>query len=577
MTRAKAEPKSILEIVVALLGSIAFALSYGWSYGIDNQVVYMLGALRLVDPTILANDWFATKTTHYHFTFKYLAAALIALDRRGWAVGVAQTVVITAGAMCLFALVRALSPKGRVLPAFLLVLAVAFVTRTSGAAASYVFDIILQPSTLGSLALLASVPFFAHRRWVASGACVAVSGLFHANYLVLLILAVTFAHLALGREGLLGRLVLQLAFPSLVLLLFLPMILGTAASKDTAAAQNIYFNIRSPHHYVPGNSERDFIPFAAWQMIAAGASLHLLERDGRMRRVGAFCAGLLVLIWASLVMSTLVHVAPVNQLFSWRLGPHCELLLQVIAAVGAVDAFLEPGSGRRRSIATSALLATGLGFLAMYAGDHNKPALATLALSFAAAPLLAGVVSFALAMLAPTAWIAGFRRGWSRVGPAVALVAAASALIPVAIDQLGLIGKRSALLEGMRPDDAELYAWMRESTPKDAQFLTPPDVESMRYHGQRAIVVDWKSNPMIPAEVLDWYHRLEDVTGRHGLTSRRDLDGYNSMDRARLDRLRARYGLDFAVVRRGREGALGALPVAHQNRSYVVLDLRATR
>ncbi|MEO5730480.1 MAG: DUF6798 domain-containing protein, partial [Byssovorax sp.] len=435
---------------------------------------------------------------------------------------------------------------------------------------------LLQPSTLGSLALLASVPFFAQGRWLASGAFVALSGLFHANYLILLIMAYGVAHLLLGKRGLFGRLLLQFALPSLVLLFLLPIILGTAGAPNGEQARNIYFNIRAPHHFVPGNSERDFIPFAAWQMVAAGASLHLLQKDARAQRLGAMLAGLLLIIWSGLVLSTLVHVGPATQLFTWRLVPHCELILQALACVGVVEMFAEPGAPQRRSAAAFALLVTGTGFLAMYYGDRKQPAVPSLVLGLFAVTLLARVLSVAADTLAPAKWRSPLHRAWKRSGPPTALVASLACVVPIGYHQMGLIRQRSTLLNGLNKDEAELYAWMR-STPKDARFLTPPDVEKMRYHGQRSIVVDWKSNPLIPGELLEWYKRLQDVTGRPSFASGRDLDGYNSMDRARLDTLRARYGLDYVIVRRGREAALGALEVAHRNNTFVVLDLGAPR
>lgn len=572
MTSRLDKLKNALEIVSALVASLCFGASFGYSYGLDNQVVYMLGALRLLDPTILNQDWLATKTTHYHMTFKYVGAALLALDRRGWAIAVAQNLAIAAGMMCLYALLRVLTERRRALAAFFLLLSIAFLTRTSAASASYVFDTILQPSTLGSLALLASVPFFAQGRFLASGVFVALSGLFHANYLILLIMAYGVAHLLLGAKGLFARLVLQFALPSLVLIFFLPVILGTAGAKGAAQAQNIYFNIRAPHHFVPANSERDFIPFAAWQLIGAGAALHLLQKDARARRVGALLGGLLFIIWSGLVLSTLVHVSPITQLFAWRLSPHCELILQSLACVGAVEMFLEPGAFRRRSAASFALLVTGLCFMAMYYGDRNRPAVAVMALALFGAALLPRLLSIGARTFAPAKWQSPLGRLWERGGPSIALLASLACVLPIGINQMGLIRQRSTLLNEPNRDEADLYAWMR-STPKDARFLTPPDVEKMRFHGQRSIVVDWKSNPIVPGEVLEWFQRLKDVTGRPGFSGGRDLDGYNSMDRARLDTLRARYGLDYVVVRRGREGALGSLRVAHRNGAFVVLDL----
>ena len=222
----------------------------------------MLSALRLLDPTILNHDWFTTQTTHYHPAFKFVAAALIAMSPRGLAVGVAQTAVIAAGMMCLYALFRVLAGRALALPSYFLLLAVAFITRTSAAGASYVFDWILQPSSIASFAFLAALPFFAEGRFLAAGAFIGLSGLFHANYLVLLIMAFGVAHLLLGARGLVPRLLLSFAIPALVLLCFLPMILSTAGSPVAKEAQAIYFNVRAPHHFVPSNYEKDFIPFA---------------------------------------------------------------------------------------------------------------------------------------------------------------------------------------------------------------------------------------------------------------------------------------------------------------------------
>jgi hypothetical protein len=126
------------------------------------------------------------------------------------------------------------------------------------------------------------------------------------------------------------------------------------------------------------------------------------------------------------------------------------------------------------------------------------------------------------------------------------------------------------LREGGARND-ELYAWMRDKTPLDAMFLTPPDVDTFRFYGQRAIVVDWKSTPMVPGELVDWLERLSDVAGRP-VTSRRDLNGYGSLDRERLLALKAKYDLDYAIVRRGAERELG-FEVAFRHHKYVVLRL----
>jgi hypothetical protein len=564
------------EIAAAALASICFGVSFGYNYGVDNQVVYMLGALRLLDPSILTRDWFATQTTHYHPAFKFVAAALIALSRRGLAVGVAQTIVIALGMMGLYALLRALCPDRRVaLPSFLLLLAINFITRTYGAGATYVFDWILQPSTLASAAFFAALPFFVRGRYLASSVCVAVSGLFHANYLLLLIMSFGMAHLFMGRRGLAGRLVLQFTLPALVLLLFLPMILSTARAPEAHAAQAIYMNIRAPHHFVPSGYERDFTPFIAWHMIGLGASLHLVQRDERTRRLALLIAGLLLVIWTGVVLSTWVHISQATQLFPWRIGPHAVMLLEVLASLGAISWLLAPGSAARATAGQIALLIGGLATLAMTGGNRDQPALANLLLAVTLGVLVFKAIG-TVAAFAPERVRAPLSGLWARAGGGVVLAAVLVALGLAAKDPMMGVQKRSTVWSGINRDEAELCRWMRESSPRDALFLTPPGVESLRFHGQRAIVVDWKSNPIVPGEVMEWFRRLKDVTGRPNFSGSRDLDGYNTMDTSRLEALRARYNFDFVVVRRGQEASLGHRTVFANNR-FAVLDVRKDR
>jgi hypothetical protein len=57
----------------------------------------------------------------------------------------------------------------------------------------------------------------------------------------------------------------------------------------------------------------------------------------------------------------------------------------------------------------------------------------------------------------------------------------------------------------------EFCRWVRQNTPQDAIFLVPPGEESMRFHGGRAIVVNYKGVPQLSKELLEWRQRLCDV------------------------------------------------------------------
>src|SRR5262249_47782860 len=131
-------------------------------------------------------DWYAAGTTNHNPAFSVVGWLLLLFSRRGFGVGIGLVVTVTLGALALYWLVRQLLEDRRLaLAAFLLVLSVTFVTRTSGVAVSYIFDFILQPSTLGSLFLLLALPPFVSGRLWMSGIFLGLSGLFHANYLLL--------------------------------------------------------------------------------------------------------------------------------------------------------------------------------------------------------------------------------------------------------------------------------------------------------------------------------------------------------------------------------------------------------
>jgi hypothetical protein len=68
-----------------------------------------------------------------------------------------------------------------------------------------------------------------------------------------------------------------------------------------------------------------------------------------------------------------------------------------------------------------------------------------------------------------------------------------------------------------RPDAerawVEACTWIREMTPSAVVVLAPPAKASFTLLAQRATVVQFKFFPFTQVEVLEWYHRLLDLTG----------------------------------------------------------------
>ena len=66
-------------ILAILAGTVVTLLLYGYQFGGSNHTAYLLDAMRQIDPSLLANDWFTTRTLQYHSLFTQLGALLMRL------------------------------------------------------------------------------------------------------------------------------------------------------------------------------------------------------------------------------------------------------------------------------------------------------------------------------------------------------------------------------------------------------------------------------------------------------------------------------------------------------------------
>ncbi len=558
---------------VALIASVVVALSYGFNYGVSNQNAYMLQSKRVLDGALYKNDWLVSQTTHYHLSFRYISAPLIALDRRGWAVAYAQIAAISVGMMFVHHLLRRLVKPAPALAGYLALVGIVFVTRTTSINVTYVFDEIFQPSTLGSVGLLAAAAFLARGRWLGAGIAMAFSGLFHANYLLLELAAFGLAHLLLGRKDFWPRSLKLFGPPTVVLVLFLPMLMASVGGdpKEAELAQTFYMRIRSPHHFNLKPSEPGLMASLAWVALGLGFGGRVLASRIEARRLSALILGLLTIIGFGMVFSSLWETRSVNMLFAWRLMPHVELLLVALYVAGLAESLSNPYRLFRAGPAAIASLAAGFATLAVFGAYHSRAAIPKTVMGVGFASLFGmGVVAL---LSAATRWIGTkpFRIA-RRVAPWV-LAACASVLVYKHAEAKNPEAKKkSNLYSGGDKSMKELCGWVIKKTSKDAVFLTPPDLESFRFQCERAIIVDWKTPPIVPKDLLAWITRLEDVTGRKKITSRKDLSGYSSLDDARLDKLRAKYQIDYVVIRSGRK-PYGLKPV-FTTRGFSVFDMR---
>lgn len=541
---------------VVLLSGL-FALAYGLRFGVHNQHTYLLRAARAAHAQLFARDWLVTRATDYHAAFSALAGVLMSGGHAGWTLALANVAVLGAAALLLYGLARE-AAGAAALPVFLLLIGwPAFAAQHEvfgSVATSALFTNYFVPANLGSLGLLAALLLHVRGRFLWAGTAAAAAGLFHANYLVLAPPLLLLAHLVSRPAGGLRPVLAQLAPCVLVLLWRLPELLAMSLDPLAAEGRRIFTTIRSPHHYVPLTFLRDFAPFFGWQLLGLVAwrcsGPPATPASARLR---AAFVSVLILVSAATLATTVVYVPTVAQLYVWRLAPFGVLLaLLSLAAWLAGGAPVADRSRWARAAAGSLIAAGAFG------------------IAWRAEPSL----RWAVAALAVTAALGLEGRLARRHAPAVASLGAVLLALGLVRGLPGLADEAKALGQPLSREE-RLYAWAQRM-PADALFAIPPDLDGFRLSAERAVVVDWKSTPVLPGEVCEWHRRLLLVSGRARVANEDEaVRGYQTMGPWRIARLRSQLGVDYVVLRSPfPRTRLPEYPVAFADRRFIVFDVR---
>ncbi len=550
-TSADAKHRLILTGLAVLLG-----VSYGLSYGASNQLYYLLPALKHLHPELLQRDWVVSSSHNYHPAYGWLSFWIMKLDAGGALMAILSVATVVSGVFLSVRLVRTLSERSWFLSAVLIV-ALCMATRTAGPGGTSVYTGIFQPSSLGVVGFLAAAVAWARGRPWHVGWCLAFAGVFHANYLVLSLAAFGCASLVYGavrasrpghgplREW--GASTLGCVGPPLLALAWLfPLIWATAQSPLAAEANRLYQDVRGPHHYDVARFWPTFVPWMAWQALGMGSLWDRRKQWGEpAERLLALLVVMAALVASCVFFSTVWRVRSINHLFAWRIAPIGALLAQV--------AFLTSGSAGPRWQARSRI-----GFALQLAGAT------ALGLN---AHFNRGMVPFALFCGCCALWegrywaeVRGVRHV-RRVVHGLALGLFALAFVPNALR----IPERSNLMGEPAPGLGALCGWVQANTDLNSVFLIPPDLAEFRFWCRRAVVIDWKADPLVPEDFLEWVRRMEAVTGRSPLSGPQDMEGYASLDADRLRRLQEAYGADYVVTRTEQAGSLGVPSVFHSS------------
>lgn len=581
--------------LLALVGAIALALSYGLHHGMSNQQTYFIHALIRFDPTLLPNDWYARSAADLHSMFSRLAAVILSIHDGPEPFVALELALTVLGVLAVAWLVRALLPDAReAMPALFGWLVIAFVLRTNDVMGSFLFAGYLQPSSFGEAGILCAAACFAHKRWLAFSVALALGGLMHLNFLVLGLATFGLAHLALAprwpsvpfsswQRELWPRLLKAFALPMLVFFWALPQFLAAAASGSPEATR-IVVEIRAPHHFRP--TFEALVPFFAWQGAAWLVVLgHRLARPRvpDAREGQGFLGGALAPLLAGVggfvllgsFLTTAVHVDMVLQLFPWRFAPLATVLAALaLLGAGAHAALRGASLGRWLSLGAALVVVAVWGVPA-----EARVWIGALAAALAATGALRALVERRTPPPAvgvePAAPPLALARPAVLAAPLFAAVAFAGVLGMAAWPLLNAFEPKIFSLPGRQ---RALTEWARTQTDVGAVFAVPPSLSTFRMFARRAVVVDWKSAGAYASDILAWYERINRVSGRPAVRKRHEADkGYARMDRARAEGLRADYGVRYVVLEKPRApGAPQDLGrVAFENGSWVVYDVAA--
>jgi hypothetical protein len=263
---------------------------------------------------------------------------------------------------------------------------------------------------------------------------------------------------------------------------------------------------------------------------------------------------MLFMVVMATLLTTVIFVPTVSQLFFWRLAPFVSLLAFILIII----ALLNHGTTllHQRPLNSFNLGLTALASYYLHKAGLSYP------LAILAALSLVAIMVFILKQTV-------IKQLKPALPLTVLLLLAASVLrMPSAYQRSNIF------TDTTNPAKQALFAWIKQHTPQDSQFIIPPGFSDFRLKSQRAIVVDWKSPPIMPDEVMLWYKRIQDVSGLTEVKTHQQANQhYGQMDKARLAKLKDSYAIDYAVFSNAISTVATLGEVVYQNNKYTVVAI----
>jgi hypothetical protein len=433
--------------------------------------------------------------------------------------------------------------------------------KTTSVGMSYFFTPGIQPSTIATFFCVLGIYLFIEGKYGYSGATLALAGVFHTNFTVLTFPFFSLPHIFLRENNPFRRIIKQMAFPVLVLLVQLPGIIHTMGLELPAEvrrqASSIFIHIAVPFHYNPMTFLSDFKGLLFWVLAALPALVAYRQSPCLNRqRIGALYATFFLIIGIATLLTTVVFIPAVARLFFFRMAPFLFMLSSMLFALDLTGQ-VTTGKGQ--------LISYAFGFLYLLDSLRNATTFETTALVFAS-----GVLLF------QSGCILKQNRDMEKYAVRGKQIFVALVLLVGCNHYISTVNPgRFNLVFGRDRSVSELYRWVN-TTPPESMFMIPPGMTEFRLFGKRAIVADWKAIPFRADEILQWYERMNDLAGGTNPRSTKAAEGgYQSLEGQKLEKVVEKYNVNF-IVHRKVSGAEKVIPgrIVFENTLYLVYKTR---
>lgn len=604
-------------IVFALLAGLITTLIAGYSIDANHPIEQIPIILRTVDESYLTNDFFVNTYTGFGPRFFY--AQLMAFLSRFiplYSVYFMLTILTNSLVALISGLVARNIFGGSNLAGILAAGLVMSATTFSLGSGTDIYATSLNPARLVMPILLLSLWAAFNRRPLICGILAGIASLIHPTFgletgaLALAMLATVY--LLVGRntpssESKKATLAKILAAFFILFLFAAVSAVPYLSQEQIEADQFIYLvaYLRHPHHDIPSTfAPQDFLN-ALFFLIATGIAWYCWQKKSETPRHLAIAVPVLIFIVAILCIGgyLFVEIMP-SRLWTiartFRL-PFLVKWLGLILVAGALAVLIQGLDEKKNRFDVPLILISfltpvtmGITHALKMIRDHVEQYIPhwSLLISFLLTALLVAVyllfvsppggrriLLFSILVFMAFCLAIFTNKGISRL-----IVISIAAILSVLLLTDGILPTRwEAYVDRFRPvitpadlasDEIDIASYVRDQTPENAIFLTPPVFGKFRFMAERAIVVDFVVFPYQDQAMLEWQQRLFDSYGKPntgGWTAAAELDdNYRRIDDQKTWDLRSKYDVSYAVLY---QETKTSLPILYENPTYKLVKI----